>query len=88
MTDPYASTAYRRARVPVLEAAGYRCQIRGPGCTRVATTVDHIVALDHGGTHNAGNLRAACLTCNSAGGGRITQAKRRGWVVGRASRRW
>jgi 5-methylcytosine-specific restriction protein A len=88
MTDPYASTAYHQARPVVLEAAGYRCQIRGPGCTGVATTVDHIIALTHGGTHQLGNLRAACLRCNSAGGGRISQAKRRGFVVGRASRRW
>jgi 5-methylcytosine-specific restriction endonuclease McrA len=88
MSDPYASRAYRGARPAVLEAAGWHCQIRLPGCTWLATTVDHIVPLDRGGTHAPQNLRAACLHCNSAGGGRITQAKRRGRVVGRRSRRW
>jgi 5-methylcytosine-specific restriction endonuclease McrA len=86
--DPYASTAYRKARPLVLEAAGYRCQIRAPGCTNLATTVDHVVPLAQGGTHAPQNLRAACLHCNSAGGGRITQAKSRARQVGRRSRRW
>jgi 5-methylcytosine-specific restriction endonuclease McrA len=72
----------------VLEAAGYRCQIRAPGCTNLATTVDHITPLAMGGTHALRNMRAACLHCNSTGGGHITQAKRRGRVVGRTSRRW
>jgi 5-methylcytosine-specific restriction endonuclease McrA len=86
--DPYANQAYRQARPAVLEAAGYHCQIRAPGCTWLATTVDHVVPLAMGGTHSPQNLRAACLHCNSMGGGRITQAKRRAGRVGRRSRRW
>lgn len=88
MTDPYASTQYRRARRGVLEAAGYRCEIRGPGCQVVATTVDHVQAITLGGTHDLGNLRAACLRCNSRGGAMIAVARRRTRTVGRRSRRW
>ena len=32
----------------MLERDGWRCQICAPGCTAVATTVDHIVPLAHG----------------------------------------
>jgi 5-methylcytosine-specific restriction endonuclease McrA len=86
--DPYASRGYRLARLVVLVRDQYQCQIRGPGCQRLATTADHIVPLAAGGTHAAENLRAACLHCNSAGGGRISAARRGGRVVGRQSRRW
>lgn len=54
-----------RVRLPVLARDGYRCQIRGPKCTVVATDVDHIVSWRHGGELiDPSNLRAACPTCN------------------------
>lgn len=49
-------------RIPVLSAAGWRCQIAGPGCIRVATEVDHI---KRGTDHSRSNLRAACRRCHS-----------------------
>jgi 5-methylcytosine-specific restriction protein A len=80
---------YRNQRRAVLEAAGYRCQMRGPRCTGVATTVDHVVALINGGTHDAANLRAACWTCNCRGGALIVNTQRRAInALGRRSRRW
>lgn len=55
---------------------------RDPICTicwaRPSTTVDHIVPLSLRPdlAHVLTNLRGACLSCNSAGGARITNAKR------------
>lgn len=34
-------------------------------CTRIATTVDHLIPLVRGGTNYEGNLVPACLSCNS-----------------------
>jgi 5-methylcytosine-specific restriction endonuclease McrA len=85
----HSDRSYRRQRRGVLEAAGWRCQIRGPRCTGRATTVDHVVALAEGGTHERWNLRAACRACNSAGGAAITNRRR--WAeraLGRRSRQW
>ena len=48
-------------RQRILERDDYTC---GYGCGREATTVDHIVAKDNGGTDEDTNLIAACLTCN------------------------
>jgi 5-methylcytosine-specific restriction endonuclease McrA len=80
--------AYRRQRSAVIAEAAGRCEIRGPHCSTIATTVDHVVALIDGGTHDRANLRAACAACNSAGGALIT-ARRRGLrAIGRSSRRW
>jgi 5-methylcytosine-specific restriction endonuclease McrA len=84
MGDPYQSAQYKAARLATLEAAGYRCAI----CGKQANTADHIVALTHGGWHAPENLRCLCRSCNSRGGGQITQAKRRAGRVGRRSRRW
>jgi 5-methylcytosine-specific restriction endonuclease McrA len=49
-------------RLPVLSAAGWLCQIDGPGCSRAATDVDHI---RRGNDHSRSNLRAACKSCHS-----------------------
>ncbi|MFV0315486.1 MAG: HNH endonuclease [Microthrixaceae bacterium] len=49
----------------VLEEYGPVCWLQLPGCTRRATTKDHVVPLDHGGTDTLDNLRPACHSCNS-----------------------
>jgi 5-methylcytosine-specific restriction endonuclease McrA len=85
---PYDRPVYLRLRPLILERDGGRCQIRGPGCTGAADSVDHIVPLALGGTHAPENLRSACLHCNSAAGRRIALARRAGSAVGRRSRRW
>jgi 5-methylcytosine-specific restriction endonuclease McrA len=87
MTNPYASIEYRRNRRATLEAAGYRCQMVA-GCTARATTVDHVVPLARGGTHDLRNLRAACWSHNSAGGARLTNQGRALRNLGRRSRPW
>lgn len=55
---------WRRTRALVLARDGYVCQINGPCCTGVATTVDHIRRVVDGGTDDLANLRAACARCN------------------------
>jgi 5-methylcytosine-specific restriction enzyme A len=56
-----ADWARRRARI--LRRDHHRCQIAGPGCTRIATEVDHI---DHGDNHDPANLQAVCSRCHRA----------------------
>jgi 5-methylcytosine-specific restriction endonuclease McrA len=80
--------AYRKLRPIVLAEADGLCQIRGPTCTVIATTVDHVVPLDQGGTHDRWNLRAACVKCNGRGAAAITNAKRAERKLGRRSRQW
>jgi len=68
----YASVAWRQLRLEVLQRDDYQCQIKLAGCTRAATSVDHITPV-----HNAPDLaldafncRAACQHCNSVLGAR------------------
>jgi 5-methylcytosine-specific restriction protein A len=67
---PWDQRSRRRAELPadwpiirqdVLERDGYRCMMRGPNCTDVATEVNHKSRFDHGRT----NLEAACSTCHA-----------------------
>lgn len=60
-----------RTRADVLRRDNYECQIRGPGCTRRATEVDHIRPKSAGGQAVPANLRAACRTCNRYKGQRV-----------------
>jgi 5-methylcytosine-specific restriction endonuclease McrA len=66
---------WEATRRRILERDGYVCQIRLPGCTRVATTVDHIVPRAMGGGHEDALLRAACNACNSRRGGQMRKKK-------------
>jgi 5-methylcytosine-specific restriction protein A len=53
---------YERNRAAVL-AGSPMCAY---GCRRPATTVDHVVAVANGGTHDLSNLVPACGPCNSS----------------------
>lgn len=55
----------------VLATYGNACHLRLPGCTRIATTKDHLIPWSLGGRDNLENLRPACRTCNSKRGNRI-----------------
>jgi 5-methylcytosine-specific restriction endonuclease McrA len=55
---------YQRRRRRIL-AGSPRCAF---GCGRPATTVDHIIPLSRGGTHDLDNLRPACWPCNAGSG--------------------
>lgn len=78
MTDPrLTSRAWRALRLAVLDRDSWRCQVNGPDCTSVATTVDHVVARADGGDFwTPANLRAACRRCNCAGGAEMTNRRR------------
>lgn len=68
---------WQRTRRHILERDNYRCQIQLPGCTILATEVDHIQPLARGGPPlDPANLRAACRHCNQARGTPTTTASR------------
>ncbi len=94
MTAPQrkAGRAWRTLRDSMLKGNPY-CAIRGPRCTVVATTVDHIVPVTMGGAElDPANCRPACARCHYGGGARITNARRAGQVPSAAAaeraRRW
>jgi 5-methylcytosine-specific restriction endonuclease McrA len=54
------------------------CMLELPGCTRISTTVDHIIPLTLGGHRtDRGNLQAACAHCNYSKGARLAAARPR-----------
>lgn len=62
---PYSLAAWPKVRIVILVRDGYECQVRLPGCTEIATEVDHIVpALKGGAPLDLSNLRASCKSCN------------------------
>jgi 5-methylcytosine-specific restriction endonuclease McrA len=64
MPTPYDHT-WRQVRLQVLERDDHRCMVGDPGCTSVATEVDHIIPLAEGGQRlDLDNLRGACTRCN------------------------
>ena len=60
------------------ERDGWRCRLKGDGCTTQATQVDHIVSPREGGAfYDPVNLRAACKACNASRG--ATARLKQGW---------
>jgi predicted ATPase len=57
--------ASQRMTELVLETYGRACWLKLPGCTRVATTKDHVTPFSHGGEDALENYRPACRSCNS-----------------------
>lgn len=57
--------ASKKLTAQVIEEYGPMCWLQLPGCTRRATTKDHVIPMDHGGDDSLDNLRPACLSCNS-----------------------
>lgn len=54
------------SRRGVLIRDGYQCALQVPGvCTKVATTVDHVLPVSRGGTSIWLNSVAACFSCNN-----------------------
>ena len=67
---PHNDADYRRAKA-ALKANPQPCQLRLPGCTDIATTLDHQPRLmQHQHQRGAGCCRLvpACLHCNSSDG--------------------
>ncbi|MGA5543510.1 HNH endonuclease [Mycobacterium sp. NPDC051198] len=63
----YHRTAkWKRDRKRALHRDGHQCQLRLPGCTRVATAVDLIRPFHLGGDPaDMDNLQSACKPCHS-----------------------
>jgi 5-methylcytosine-specific restriction endonuclease McrA len=75
----YSTSAWQRVRRAVLARDGYICQVRGPRCTGIANTVDHVLPSS---THPhlfwaEENLRASCRRCNYGRGNHAAAAKQR-----------
>jgi hypothetical protein len=80
MSDRRYSTArWQRLRKAVLAHYGHVCQLEGPRCTIVATTVHHRVPSSQRPDlfWEPENLVAACTRCNYGGGARIASGNRR-----------
>lgn len=81
---------WEKVRARVFALHGRSCY----RCGAYANTVDHIVALALGGTHDLGNLRPACEKCNKSTGAtlgnKLRGARRDGsaGVQWRSSRDW
>ena len=58
----YSSARWQRARRARLDAAGWQCEIRGPGCLGRASQVDHIYGLAANPDHRW--LQAVCSVCH------------------------
>lgn len=64
-------------RLAIYARDGFACVVCARGAEDVSLTLDHVVALDNGGTHAATNLVTMCFACNSR-----KQAKRvRSWFA-------
>jgi 5-methylcytosine-specific restriction endonuclease McrA len=72
--DAYRADVHRRR---VFEADGYRCHLcrRKTDSTKAAPhprspTIDHVIPISRGGTHEPANCRTACFQCNATKGDR------------------
>lgn len=68
----YTSKQYKDNRAQIL-ADNPQCYI----CGRHANTVDHLLEVDRGGTHDIENLAPCCTSCNSRRGQRYGEEKKR-----------
>ena len=61
--NKYNDPLYRQNRPIVLARDNYVCTYCG---NPNANTVDHVLAIENGGTHDLWNLVTACIQCNGA----------------------
>lgn len=66
-----SSLGFGRGNSAILRRDDHVCQYQG--CTRRATTVDHVVPRCQGGRSTWGNLVACCKPCNTRKGGRTPE---------------
>jgi hypothetical protein len=62
---------FGRGNASIFRRDAHRCQYLG--CTRRATTVDHVIPRCQGGPSTWGNLVACCRECNARKGGRTPE---------------
>jgi 5-methylcytosine-specific restriction protein A len=77
MSGQLSTQRWQHLRRAVLIRDRGVCQMHGPRCTLVATTVDHITPRAQGGSMwDPANLRAACAACNYSAGGQLVHVLR------------
>jgi 5-methylcytosine-specific restriction endonuclease McrA len=80
MTHKAYNGTWRKVRATILERDGHRCTIGMPGCTGLATQVDHIHPLAYGGApYDADNLRGSCANCNAGRANKLRRKPSRQW---------
>jgi 5-methylcytosine-specific restriction endonuclease McrA len=62
-----APPGWRKLRKAVFARYGHACW----RCGAYATTIDHVVPVVLGGSHDPGNLRPACSRCNYSTGATV-----------------
>ncbi len=81
MAKSQYSGPWRKLRLQILNRDGYICQINAPGCTSIATQVDHIIpASQNGSWFDPANLRASCANCNNQ---RVDRTQNEKWRTAR-----
>ena len=73
---------WRRLRETILERDGFLCRY----CGGPANTVDHVVPVERGGSHDPLNLVAACSRCNESKGAKTLDEWRPDWTEEHALR--
>jgi 5-methylcytosine-specific restriction protein A len=63
-------TDWKRTRARIIDRDQGVCQLKLPGCTGKATSVDHVQPVSKGGTDDDANLVACCWPCNKRKGAR------------------
>jgi 5-methylcytosine-specific restriction endonuclease McrA len=56
---------HRESRLKVFERNDYLCRYCNKQLTQTSATPDHVIPISSGGGNALGNLRTACLGCNS-----------------------
>jgi 5-methylcytosine-specific restriction endonuclease McrA len=75
----YGSLRWKRLRLAVLARDGYECQIRGPRCRGLASSVNHRIPSSEAPElfFDPDNLEASCGACNYSAGAYLTRDNRR-----------
>lgn len=58
----YSTAEYKRKRLATMRRAGWRCEVRLPGCAGAASQCDHIDGIDADPHHT--RMRAVCTPCH------------------------
>lgn len=69
----------RLERAAALHRANYTCAVCGRRPPQVRLEIDHIIDLQHGGTHDPDNLQALCPRCHQAKHGSTATPDPPGW---------
>jgi 5-methylcytosine-specific restriction endonuclease McrA len=78
----YYGGSWRKTRAAILTRDSHRCHY----CGGKATTIDHVLPLERGGTNDPANLVAACGRCNYSKQEKTVEEWRPDWTEEHALR--